>query len=119
MSMPTFPELPDNSSFEGSINQILLSIALEEVALSHIINAEGEKIQYVLGTIPGIGGAKPSIDEVLEVNESVKDMLSAISMKQILLLGKMSMAMNLLDLYFKNSNKEEKPDDKDDNGEVD
>ncbi len=42
MSMPELPQAPDFTQ-EQALNMILSSIALEEVALSHIINAEGEK----------------------------------------------------------------------------
>ena len=46
MSMPQFiaDEVP-NPGREESINQVIAAIALEEIALSHILNAEGEKIQ--------------------------------------------------------------------------
>ena len=99
MSMPKFPEVPD-LTVEDSVVQIISSIAMEELALSHIINAEGEKLQYVLGTLhsgalsPNVPVIPPTIDEILEVNESVKDMLSTISMNQMFLLGKLSAAMN-------------------------
>ena len=50
MSMPTFPKNAPPLSREGSLNEIIASIAAEELSLSHILNAEGEKLQYVLGT---------------------------------------------------------------------
>mgnify|MGYP006922539632 CR=1 FL=1 len=54
MSMPTFPKIDPPLSREGSLNEIISSIAAEELSLSHILNAEGEKLQYVLGTLPGL-----------------------------------------------------------------
>lgn len=35
---------------------IIASIAMGELALSRILNAEGERLQYILGALPG---AKP------------------------------------------------------------
>ena len=96
MSMPKFPVNPE-VTLEDSIIQVISSIAMEELALSHVINAEGEKLQYVLGTLETANHSSappPTIDELLEVNDSVKDMLSTISMNQMFLLGKLSAAMN-------------------------
>jgi len=94
MSIPKFPDLP-NLTVEGSVAQILSSIALEEVALSHVINAEGEKIQYALGTLEGARPPEnPTIEQILLINESVQDTLNAVSMNQVFLLGKMSTALN-------------------------
>ena len=59
MSMPNFPTISPAITREDAVNQILSSIAMEELGLSHIINAEGEKLQYVLGTLPGISGPPP------------------------------------------------------------
>ncbi|MCL2253795.1 MAG: Ig-like domain-containing protein [Lachnospiraceae bacterium] len=95
MSMPKFPENPD-LNLEDSVVQIISSIAMEELALSHVLNAEGEKLQYVLGTL-GSGNQPPhppTVTEILKVNESVKNMLSTVSMNQMFLLGKMSSAMD-------------------------
>ena len=48
MSLPTFPATTGLTR-ENAINQILSSIAIGELAISHILNAEGEKIQYAKG----------------------------------------------------------------------
>jgi len=112
MSMPKFPELPD-LDIESSVAQILSSIAMEELALSHIINAEGEKIQYILGTLEGSSPSEnPTIDQVLEINESVKDMLNTISMNQMFLMGKMSTVLNANKEYEKNKDKDKKEKEK-------
>ena len=38
MSMPTFPKNDPPLSREGSLNEIIASIAAEELSLSHILN---------------------------------------------------------------------------------
>lgn len=92
MSMPTFPKNDPPLSREGSLNEIIASIAAEELSLSHILNAEGEKLQYVLGTLPGLDEAA-SLDEVLQVNQSVKDTLSGIMEQQMMLSTKLGAAL--------------------------
>ncbi|MCL2637362.1 MAG: hypothetical protein FWD48_03235 [Oscillospiraceae bacterium] len=98
MSMPKFPNVPD-LDLEDAISQIISSIAMEELALSHIINAEGEKLQYVLGTLETQRGAVPitiTLKDLLKINESIRDTLGAVSMNQMFLLGKLSAAVNAL-----------------------
>ena len=113
MSIPTFPEDQGNFTIEGAISQILSSIALEELGLSHIINAEGEKMQYVLGTLDGTTPPEPpTIDDLLKINKSVQEMLNTISMNQMFLLGKMSTAISM---YPKDGGTDD-PDDPDDPG---
>ena len=51
---------------------MLQSIALQEAALAHILNAEGEKIQRV------VCEAK-CVDDLLNVNESVTNTIQAVS----------------------------------------
>ena len=53
MSMPSFPPNGADMTQEEALTMIIASIAMEELALSHILNAEGEKRQYILGTLPG------------------------------------------------------------------
>ena len=92
MSLPTFPKIDPPLSREGSLNEIISSIAAEELSLSHILNAEGEKLQYVLGTLPGLEEAA-GFDEVMNVNRSVQDTLSDVMEQQALLTAKLSAAM--------------------------
>jgi len=79
---------------EQAVNHILLSIAMEEYGLSHIINAEGEKIQYVLGTLSGIPGPDASVEDVLKVNESVKNLLAQATDTQQALVEKLKTAVS-------------------------
>ncbi len=96
MSMPEFPVISPPLTRDDALNMILASIAMEELGLSHIINAEGEKLQYVLGT--GAKGAcpEPSIEQLLEVNESVKDLLNSVMQNQLFLKLKMEKVLNML-----------------------
>jgi hypothetical protein len=93
MSLPNFPDIPKGFTFDNAIYQILTSIAMEEIGLSHILNAEGEKLQYILGTLSGIKTPDPTIEQVLEVNQSVQDMLKSAAFNQMLLSQKMSEAL--------------------------
>lgn len=93
MSMPTFPNI-GSINREDAVNYLLTSIAMEELGLSHIINAEGEKIQYVLGTLPGITGPGATVEEILATNDSVKGVLNSAVQNQLLLKGKMESAIN-------------------------
>ena len=93
MSMPTFPQIDPPLTREGSLNEIIASIAAEELSLSHILNAEGEKLQYVLGTLPGLDEAA-ALEEVIQVNQSVQDTLSGIVEQQMVLTAKLGAALN-------------------------
>ncbi|WP_174819945.1 hypothetical protein [Paenibacillus koleovorans] len=68
---------------------LLSSIALEELGLSHILNAEGEKLQFVLGTLPGVTAPPATISDLLAVNESVRDTIGTLTKKEFLLQSKL------------------------------
>ena len=53
MSFPTIPDIDPSITLTvcDSVNLLLASVAFEELSLSHILNAEAEKIQFVLGTL--------------------------------------------------------------------
>ena len=91
----SLPELADSSiTREDAINQIISSIAMEEVSLSHIINAEGEKLQYVLGTLDGSSSHIATIEEVLEINRSIHIVLRDAIENQIILRNKLQDALS-------------------------
>ena len=93
MSQPNFPIIDPPLTRDGSVNEIISSIAAEELSLSHILNAEGEKLQYVLGTLPGLGESA-DIEDVLDVNKSVQRTLDEITQQQLLLGAKLSAALD-------------------------
>ncbi|MCL2188398.1 MAG: hypothetical protein FWC16_07810 [Defluviitaleaceae bacterium] len=95
MSLPVFPDHSNTPNREEVINQIISSIAMEELALSHILNAEGEKLQYVLGTLNDNNGLRPSIDEIIKVNDSVKDLIEAVMFSQMFLRAKLKDALSM------------------------
>ncbi len=93
MSLPTFPQIDPPLTREGSLNDIISSIAAEELSLSHILNAEGEKLQYVLGSLPGLAEAA-TLDQVMQTNQSVQETLSNVMEQQMLLTSKLTSAMS-------------------------
>jgi hypothetical protein len=95
--MPSFPTMPDLPR-ECAVDQILASIAMEELGLSHIINAEGEKIQFAVGTLDGVTGPGATIDDVLDINDSVNQTLSSVAQNQMFLRSKMMSALGASDL---------------------
>ena len=90
MSQANIPNITPTISInrEDVINLLLASIALEELGLAHIINAEAEKIQYVLGTLSGVT-VPGTYEEVLSINESVQDTLSLVIKKELILDNKL------------------------------
>ena len=82
MGMPIIT--PGTSTRCQAITDIITSVALEQTALSHILNAEGEKIQKVVLL------AKTS-SEMLAVNKSVENMVKAITTLETVLQGKLEL----------------------------
>ncbi len=87
----TFPNIPDVSpaidiSRDQVINLLLASIAFEELGLAHIINAEAEKIQYILGTLDEqTPPESPTIEDLITINGSVNNTLRTVIKNQMLL----------------------------------
>ncbi len=94
MSLPSFPNVDPPIQREDAVNQILSSIAMEELGMSHILNAEGEKLQYILGTLPGLSGPAATVKDVLDANGSVKALLETTAQNQLLLKSKMQCALD-------------------------
>lgn len=101
MSQASIPNITPLISIttKQSATLLLSSIALEEIALAHIINSEAEKIQFVLGTLDS--SIKPpmniTIANVLEINQSVHKTMQDVIMKEILLQIKFTHVLDLLE----------------------
>lgn len=89
MSFPNIPDIPSSIDItrDESLNLLLASVAFEELGLAHIINAEAEKIQYVLGTIEGQTplATPPTVGDLLSVNRSVRQTIKNVIKKEMLL----------------------------------
>ncbi|UHA72723.1 hypothetical protein [Paenibacillus sp. 481] len=100
MSQANIPNITPTISITigDSVNLLLASIALEELALAHIINAEAEKIQYVLGTLPGSAGLSPpaTLSNLIAIDHSVQRTLQEVIKKEILLQIKLDNIVNSL-----------------------
>ncbi|MFJ5714000.1 hypothetical protein [Neobacillus sp. NPDC093127] len=101
MSQANIPNITPLISVTTSqtIPLLLASVALEELALAHIINAEAEKLQLVLGTLTPtrttFSPAVVSITNLIDVNTSVQRTLRDVIKKEMLLEFKFD---NILDL---------------------
>lgn len=67
-----------------AITDLIQSVALEETALSHILNAEGEKIQKVVAM------EDTTAEMLLATNKSVESMVNAITKLEMILQAKLA-----------------------------
>lgn len=98
MSQANIPDISPYISVTryDATNLLLASIAMEELGLAHILNAEGEKIQYALGTLND--GVEPaSLEDILRVNDSVKDLLELSMKKEFFLESKLGKVASIIE----------------------
>lgn len=82
MGMPVIA--PGTATRYQAVTDIIESVALEQTALSHILNAEGEKIQKAVA-------AAATSEELLAVNKSVQSMVNSITRLEMVLQAKLEM----------------------------
>ena len=82
MSMPQI--IPGTGTRCQAITDIIASIALEQTALSHILNAEGEKLQRIIAK-------SINVEELLCVNKSVNRMVDSITKLEFMLQSKLQL----------------------------
>jgi hypothetical protein len=102
VSFPNIPNVTASITITRgqAINLLLASIAFEELGLAHIINAEGEKIQSVVGTLPGLTPTVPSITNLVAIDTSVANTLKNVIKKEIILEFKLENLITLIELGF-------------------
>ena len=91
MSMPVISTAANPVSMSQAITDLIESIALEETALSHILNAEGEKLQKVLAM-------DTCLEDILRVNETVAGMVASVNDLEHTLRDKLEFISN--NLYY-------------------
>jgi len=77
---------------DNAFNNIIASIALQEAALGHILNAEGEKIQTAIA-IPNV-----SIGELIDINNNVAATVRAIAETERNLASKLQLVLDFIEL---------------------
>lgn len=90
MSMPSYPKNGADMTREQALTMVVASIAQEESALSHIINAEGEKLQAVIKRLD----KDCDLRRLLEANQSVTKLLDVVMQNQLLLRSKLALALD-------------------------
>ena len=83
MGMPVIT--PGTATRDEAITDLIESVALQEAALSHILNAEGEKMQAIIG----MDDATP--EQLLELNNSVQNMINAVTRLEMMLQAKLEL----------------------------
>ncbi|PFZ91315.1 hypothetical protein [Bacillus wiedmannii] len=100
MSQANIPNITPTISITAgqSISLLLASIALEELALAHIINSEAEKIQFILGTLnSGITPPPVTLSNLLTINNSVQQTLQSAIKQEMLLQFKLENILTLIE----------------------
>lgn len=87
MGMPQIPDGKNRPTFDNTIIDLLESIALEEMALSHVMNAEGEKLQE---TIKRYAAQDLCFCQLESSCKTTQSMINSLIMKEWLLLSKMN-----------------------------
>lgn len=93
MSMPTIPEGINRPTFDQVVIDLLESIALEEIAISHILNTEGEKLQEL---VHQFGCENICFTKLCEGCRSSETMVNSLIMKEWLLLNKLDSIFSLM-----------------------
>ncbi len=94
MSMPNIPQEVFRPSKDEVVVDLLKSIAMEETAISHILNAEAEKIQAFVGKERNFPSC-PSHQDIIRFNAQIFKVIDVIVMKEWLLLRKLENVMEL------------------------
>jgi hypothetical protein len=101
VSQPNIPNITPmiSVSVSDTVALLLASIALEELALAHIMNAEAEKIQLVVGTLSGANALTPStvtLSNLIDIDTSVQQSLKDVIKKEMLLQFKFENVLKLM-----------------------
>ena len=83
MSMPVISKSCNPVTMNQAVTDLLESIALEETALSHIMNAAGEEMQAAIA-------CEGSVSRLFDVNDNIIGLLTAVGEVQCALKDKLA-----------------------------
>lgn len=92
MGMPQIPEGKYRPTWHEMVVDMLESIALEEMAIAHIMNAEGEKVQEV---VKRYGGQDIGYSELHRSCRDAQSMMNSLIMKEWLLFTKLNTVLDM------------------------
>ncbi|MGL5675921.1 MAG: hypothetical protein ACRDDX_05890 [Cellulosilyticaceae bacterium] len=92
MGMPQIPDGKNRPTFDQTMIDLLESVALEEMALSHVMNAEGEKLQEVIKRFSQNSLCYCQLEESCKTTQG---MINNLIMKEWLLLNKLNTIMSV------------------------
>lgn len=96
MSQPTIPMISPETMRDAAYNLLLASIAMEEIGLNNIKNADGDKIEQVASILIGKENAGVAVDRILEINKIIGSLVDAIMQNQALLKGRLEKILSAL-----------------------
>lgn len=92
MGMPQIPEGKYRPSWQETVIDLLESIALEEMAIAHLMNAEGEKAQEV---VRRYGQGELCQNEMHRSCRDAQSMMNNFIMKEWLLFSKLNTVLDM------------------------
>lgn len=88
MGMPVIT--PGTNTREDSVGDIIESIAMEERSISHVLNAEGEKLQAIINM------QDTTAQQLLAANKSVQHTVESVSRLESALLSKLELFSDMI-----------------------
>lgn len=92
MGMPEIPDGKNRPNIDETIIDLLESIALEEMSIAHILNAEGEKLQAL---VKRFSCHELTFCELQTSCHSVNSMINSLIMKEWLLTSKLQTVLTI------------------------
>lgn len=94
MGMPEIPRGENRPNQRETLIDLLESIALEEMALAHLMNAEAEKLQAFVGEDLDFP-THPGNDEILRFQVTINRFMETVMFQQMFLLRKLETVSQL------------------------
>ena len=83
MGMPII--LPGDTTLDQAVTDLIISVAMQETSLSHILNAEGEKMEAIIS----MEGTSP--EDLMRMNQSAELITGAVTRLELILQSKLEL----------------------------